>query len=278
MLKRTITALVLVCLFLPVLLLSNTIVLPIVIALISCVSLYEIYKCIGEHKKYYFCIPTYVYAIVSPFVLRYCDRKIYLATAFICGAAYIMYLFMITVWQKGTVKFSKISELFGVSLYIITALNCVIYIRDIEQGGAYLYLLIFIGAWATDIFAYLTGVLFGKHKLIPEISPKKTIEGSIGGTVFCILSFVGFGIVVDNFFNMDPNLIFLAISGAFVAVVAQMGDLIMSLIKREYGIKDYGKIFPGHGGMLDRFDSILCVSLMLAIICVFAGITNIRLI
>ena len=79
-------------------------------------------------------------------------------------------------------------------------------------------------------------------------------------------------------FDTDANLIFLAISGVFVAIVAQMGDIIMSLIKREYGIKDYGKLFPGHGGVLDRFDSILAVSLMLAIICVFAGIINISLI
>ena len=121
-------------------------------------------------------------------------------------------------------------------------------------------------------------MLIGKHKLIPEVSPKKTIEGSIGGTLFCVLSFVVFGIVVDSFFGTNANLIFLAISGVFVAIVAQMGDLIMSLIKREYGIKDYGKLFPGHGGVLDRFDSILAVSLMLAIICVFAGIINISLI
>ena len=121
-------------------------------------------------------------------------------------------------------------------------------------------------------------MLVGKHKLIPEVSPKKTIEGSIGGTLFCALSFVAFGIIVDNFFGMNANLIFLAISGVIVSIVAQMGDLIMSLIKREYGIKDYGKLFPGHGGILDRFDSILSVSLMLAIICIFAGITNIRLI
>ena len=122
------------------------------------------------------------------------------------------------------------------------------------------------------------GRAIGRHKLIPEVSPKKTVEGSIGGTFFCVLSFVAFGLVVDTFFNMNANLIFLAISGAFVAVVAQMGDLIMSLIKREYGIKDYGKLFPGHGGVLDRFDSILSVSLMLAILCIFAGTTNIRLI
>ena len=278
MLKRTITSLVSVCILLPVLFLSHTVALPIALALVSCIAIYEIYKCIGVHKKYYFCIPAYVYAIAAPFLLRYCDGKMCFSIAFIYGSAYLIYLFMITVWQKGSVKFSKISEFFAVTLYIIAALNSILYIRDLENGGKYLYLLIFIGAWMTDIFAYLTGMLLGKHKLIPEVSPKKTIEGSIGGTLFCVLSFVVFGIVVDSFFGTNANLIFLAISGVFVAIVAQMGDLIMSLIKREYGIKDYGKLFPGHGGVLDRFDSILAVSLMLAIICVFAGIINISLI
>ncbi len=277
MLKRTITSLVSICILLPVLFLSDTIALPIAISIVSCIALYEIYKCIGGSKKYYFCIPAYLCALVSPFVLRYYNGKIFLSFAFIYGALYLLYLFMVTVWLKGTVKFSKIAELFGVGLYIIAALNSILYIRDLEGSGKYLYLLIFIGAWVTDIFAYLTGMLIGKHKLIPEVSPKKTIEGSLGGTLFCVLSFVAFGIIVDTFFSMNANLIFLAISGVLVSVVAQMGDLIMSLIKREYGIKDYGKLFPGHGGVLDRFDSILSVSLMLAVICVFAAVTNISL-
>ena len=277
MLKRTITAIISACILLPILFISNTIALPIAMSIVSFIALYEIFKCIGESKKYYFCIPAYIFALAAPFLIRYCEKKIFLAIAFMYGATYLLYLFTITVLLKGSLKYSKIAELFGMALYIIAALNSIIYIRDLENGGQYLYLLIFMGAWVTDIFAYFSGMLFGKHKLIPEVSPKKTIEGSIGGILVCSLSFVVFGIVVDTFFNMNANLVFLAVSGILVSIVAQMGDLIMSLIKREYGIKDYGKLFPGHGGILDRFDSILSVSLMLAIICIFAGVTNIRL-
>ena len=277
MLKRTITALVSICVLLPILLFSQTVALPIAVAIVSFVALYEMYKCIGKSNKLYFCIPAYLFALIAPFLLRLLEGKIFIALSFICGAIYLLYLFMITVWLKGRVRFSEVAEIFLSSIYIISAFNSIIYIRDLENGGQYLYLLIFIGAWVTDIFAYFSGMLFGKHKLIPEVSPKKTIEGSIGGTLICALSFVAFGMVVDTFFNMNANLIFLAVSGVLVSIVAQMGDLIMSLIKREYGIKDYGKLFPGHGGILDRFDSILSVSLMLAIICIFAGITNIRL-
>ena len=129
----------------------------------------------------------------------------------------------------------------------------------------------------SDTFAYFVGMLFGKHKLIEDVSPKKTIEGSIGGIFFCVVSFVVFGIIMDVFFDRSANILFLAISAVAVSVVSQIGDLIMSVIKRHYGIKDYGKLFPGHGGMLDRFDSILAVALVMSAICMLAGIMNIQL-
>ena len=101
--------------------------------------------------------------------------------------------------------------------------------------------------------------------MIESISPKKTIEGSIGGTLFCSAGFVVMGIVA-NYFGRNANFVFLAISGIFMAIIAQIGDLVMSALKRHYGIKDFGKIFPGHGGMLDRFDSIIAVSPVFLII------------
>ena len=162
-------------------------------------------------------------------------------------------------------------------LYVATAMNSLLYVRDFEAGGQYIYFLIFIGAWITDTFAYFTGLLFGKHKLIEDVSPKKTIEGSIGGILFCALFFVGFGLIVDYFFDCEANVFFLFISGIITSVISQVGDLIMSVIKRHYQIKDFGKIFPGHGGMLDRFDSILAVSLGMAAICMFASMTGLRL-
>jgi phosphatidate cytidylyltransferase len=164
------------------------------------------------------------------------------------------------------------------SIYIIAGLSSILFVRDIDHVGRYIYLLIFLGAWMTDIFAYFTGYFFGKHKLIEDVSPKKTIEGSIGGVIFCTLSFIGFGLVMKYCFSgYDVNLWFLGVSGVIISLVSQVGDLIMSVIKRHYGIKDYGKIFPGHGGMLDRFDSILAVSLALCALCMFGQLTGISL-
>ena len=274
---RIITAIVAVCVLLPVLYFSNTVVICVALAAVTVISLYEMLKCIGINKLYV-SAPLYAFGLAFPFLVRYMENLYHVATiAFICGAFYLMYLFTLAIMSHGKIKFSDAATIFTVSLYIIAALNSILYVRDFGENGKYIYLLIFLGAWITDSFAYFTGVFFGKHKLIPDVSPKKTIEGSIGGTVFCAISFVVLGIVTDAFFGTEANLIFLAIGGIIAAIISQIGDLIMSVIKRHYNVKDYGKLFPGHGGMLDRFDSILAVSLCIAMMCMFASITGITI-
>lgn len=112
--------------------------------------------------------------------------------------------------------------------------------------------LIYIFAWASDTCAYFAGVYFGKHKLIPRISPKKTIEGSIGGIIGTVL----FTLIFAMIFREENPMYFVPLA-MFGSIVSQLGDLFASAIKREFKIKDYGKLIPGHGGVLDRFDSIL---------------------
>ena len=116
------------------------------------------------------------------------------------------------------------------------------------------------------MFAYLVGSAIGKHKLIPEISPKKTVEGAIGGIVFTALACLLYGFILEKFFALSVNYLFLAVIGVILSVVSQLGDLFASMIKREYGVKDYGNIFPGHGGIMDRFDSVLATSTILLIL------------
>ncbi len=276
MLKRIITGLVAFCVLVPVLIFSDTVVFPISVAIVSIISLFEMYRCIGKHKRLSLCIPAYLFAAVYPFAMRYMENGAARGVvAFIFGALFLLYLFFVCIRSRGDMRFSEIGEHFTLSLYIVAAINGIIYIRDFGEGGKYLYLLIFVGAWVTDIFAYFTGMLFGKHKLIPEVSPKKTVEGSIGGTLFCAAAFVLFGVVIEALTSLEANYVLLVVSGILAAVVSQIGDLIMSVIKREHGVKDYGKIFPGHGGMLDRFDSILAVSLALSVICFFSRLVGI---
>ena len=279
MLKRTITGLVAIAVLIPALIFSGTIVFPVAIAVVGIISIYEIFKCLGISKKTLFVVPAYIAAFVFPFLLRYMQSSTQVAIiAAICALMYLVYTFAHIIWSHGKFAFNNGLTAYVLVIYILFALNAIIYIRDYDNIGKYIYLLIFIGAWITDIFAYFTGMFLGRHKLIEDVSPKKTIEGSIGGILFCALSFVAFGLIVDYFFNMSANIIFLAVSGIIISIISQIGDLIMSVVKRHYGIKDFGKIFPGHGGVLDRFDSILAVSLGITCVCMFITLTNIQII
>lgn len=278
MLKRIITAVVAICVLVPILIFSDTVLFPAALAAIAVICIFELLRCMGLHKKPVVCIPLYIAAVSVPFALRYTEEKLAFAVGcYVAAAVYLMLIFFSVIRSHGKLTFADGMAVFAICLYVIAAINSILYVRDFGDGGKYVYLLIFIGAWITDTFAYFTGVFFGKHKLIEDVSPKKTVEGSLGGILFCVIFFVIFGVVVDVFFERDANIAVLAVSGAVVSVISQIGDLIMSVIKRHYGIKDYGRIFPGHGGMLDRFDSVLAVSLGMGAICMLTGILGISL-
>jgi len=124
----------------------------------------------------------------------------------------------------------------------------------VDQAGPYglMLWLIVITAFGTDIMAYFSGYLLGKHKLCPHISPKKTIEGSVGGVLGSVILSGLFG-----WFFLPDLLIHCLVIGVLGGIVSQFGDLTASIFKRKMGIKDYGHLIPGHGGILDRFDSVL---------------------
>lgn len=138
-------------------------------------------------------------------------------------------------------------------LYTVVLLSHLYLIRGLPDGMNWVFLT-FILVWTTDTFAYLIGRLMGKHLLAPQISPKKTIEGSLGGLSFCLIS----GILGWKIFGGAPLLAYLGIS-IIVGIIAQIGDLFESALKRSVNIKDSGNLIPGHGGILDRFDSLLFV-------------------
>lgn len=164
---------------------------------------------------------------------------------FIIFISLIFSLFVLVLDQK--------IDVIDISLTILGSLYIPFLFQHIFllDGQKYIWL-IFLTAWGSDTFAYLVGNLFGKRKLYPELSPNKTVEGSLGGIigsgVLCIL----FGIYIKS-----SNLIILFLLGSFCSIISQLGDLTASKIKRYTGVKDFGYIIPGHGGILDRFDSIL---------------------
>ncbi len=267
---RIITAIVLLCIFVPVLLFSDTIIFPIFVSAVSLMAVFEYLKCLGYDKKYALSAPAFLISVALPFLSEYKGGREYVSFVTTIFFVYLFYLFTYAVLEHGKVPFATVGIIFTGVLYIVCAMVSIMLLRRMV-GGEYLYLLIFIGAWVTDTFAYFTGRFFGKHKLIEEVSPKKTVEGSIGGIIFCLISYIIFGYIVKVASGAEPNYIALALSAIVISVVSQIGDLIFSLIKREYGIKDYGKIFPGHGGMLDRIDSIIPVSILLYILVSIGG-------
>ncbi len=141
---------------------------------------------------------------------------------------------------------------------------------DMAKHGDYFLWMIFVIAFVTDTAAYFTGRAIGKHKMAPEISPKKTWEGAVGGLVFAAIAMLIYGVVLRFGFQFDLPLWTYPIAGLIGSIAGQCGDLTASLIKRRMGIKDFGWILPGHGGILDRFDSILFV---IPIVYVFASMT-----
>ena len=128
---------------------------------------------------------------------------------------------------------------------------------DIENGKL-LLVIPFLSAWMADCFAHIIGSLFGKHKLMPHISPKKTVEGALGGLVGSVAGMLIYGSIL-TWLGYGINYGFFALMGVSGALLGLCGDLSLSLVKRKCGIKDYGNLIPGHGGVLDRFDSVIFV-------------------
>lgn len=269
MLTRILTSVVAFLLFLPFLIYSDTLAFPIAMSLCAVISTYELVRCVGLHKNQWVTIPLVLTAAAVPVLLRLLGIGAALPLACALLMVLILYMLAVTILSHGKVDINQSSTALLMSVYVILGFSAMVYIRDFHAGGVYFYLLCFIGAWVTDTFAYFSGRLFGRHKLIPDVSPKKTVEGAIGGILFCITAFVGFAAIYNYFLLPEGGstipLWLMAVIGLVTSVVSMIGDLSMSVIKRHYGVKDYGKILPGHGGFLDRFDSVLAVAVILAV-------------
>lgn len=279
MLKRIITALVALCVFIPMLVFSHTWVSAALIGVCIVIAVFEAIRCIGQKKNFFLIIPLCTASMIMPLYAIYAKQHIdNPQSIFTVGAVVIilvtLYVFTVAVFSSKTFNIADAGLLIAMFIFANYGFTSLIYISNFAANGKYLVFLPFIVAWVTDTFAYFTGRFFGKHKLIPAVSPKKTIEGAIGGTIGGAISVVIFAFAVSTFFKPDggegiiqANYLAFAIFGIFIPIFGQIGDLMMSVIKRNYGIKDYGKFFPGHGGMLDRFDSALANCMILAIVC-----------
>ena len=229
------------------------VVLPILIAALSMIAVHEVLWSTGFLKHTRLSGYSIVLAGLVPFWVYYSGELL----PALCGMfVYVVLLFAEAIGSHKRITLEKMGGAFFLSVVIPFFLSSLLRIRQMEHWMA-LIILPFVVAFLSDAFALFAGMAFGKHKLAPELSPKKTVEGAIGGFAGAIVCTVVYGVVLQLGFSMQINYLYLIVYGALGSVVSQLGDLSFSYIKREYGLKDFGNIFPGHGGVLDRFDSVI---------------------
>ena len=258
---RILVAVVGVPVLLYVVLAAPPVVMMLALTVLAGVGAMELQQCVSGTKRAELAAFGALWASLT--VGWYFNSPERVTVLFLLGT---VFFFGYAILRGGEVKFNQImAGLFG-SIAIGYSFSAFLRLEAVGVHRAYL-LLPFILSFACDTFAFFTGLTLGKHKLAPKVSPKKTIEGSIGGlagNVLCGLLFVW---VMERFFGgsaigYGPMVLLALVCG----VVAQVGDLSFSLIKREFGIKDYGHIFLAHGGVLDRFDSVLFVAPVVEIV------------
>lgn len=263
MLKRTITGVVLAFLAIPAIVFSETYVLTLYLLFLAIVAGYELLNCVGFGKKAAPNVLTFLYvaALVIPFRMIDEYTLYVLSVTFV----YVFLMFAASVLSKGSLDFAVVAEAVACVIYSTLGFVAIACLRDMPYGF-HMFILVFLSAFCTDIFAYFVGFAIGRHKLIPEVSPKKTVEGAVGGMLGCVLVNFVYGAVLSSKLDMHFNLILFCLLGVVISIVSQLGDLILSQLKRRHKIKDFGKIFPGHGGVLDRFDSVIAVGFFMYVL------------
>ncbi len=269
--QRVITAVVLLALLAVVVWQINTPVLVLVIAFLAAVAANEIMRCAKVENTfirvvatgYAACVPFFASAkALTPWVSEAVWGKVIGAVpgvVYLIALVLVLLLAMLKGYAYTTLEDVAVSVFAGA--LVPFGFSVFIRLRDmfqIEQFGIYLIFYGLICALATDSGAQLAGMAFGKHKMSPNISPKKTVEGAIGGLIFSLI-LNGVAIILYNRladFKMDEFAVTVLLAACLpVSFLGMMGDLSASVLKRNFGVKDFGKIFPGHGGVMDRFDS-----------------------
>ena len=220
--------------------------------LISYIGMFELYRIFHVEKE----LPGIVGYLAA--TVFYCNLKwAFLPDLMVVVLGFLMALMFVYVFTYPKYKTEQMLAVFFGVFYVAVMLSYLYQVRAMGDGR-YLAWLIFLSSWGCDTSAYCVGMLLGKHKLAPVLSPKKSVEGAVGGVAGAALLGFLFATVFGGKMTelMYPRLA-CTLACAIAAVISQIGDLAASAIKRNHDIKDYGNLIPGHGGILDRFDSML---------------------
>lgn len=253
---RIISAIIIVAVFVPFLVIGG---LPftLLMALLSVGGLYELVKVRETKKKLPWIVKLFAYVMVVAFCMYNFDSIEFISQFDYRVMALILFLFLspiVFIHDFDQYNFNDALFLIGSLLFIGLSFNLIVITRNFDI--TYIIYLLLITT-ISDTFALLTGTLVGKHKMTPKISPKKTWEGLIGGV------FMGTFVATAFYFtviNSNTSLVFLIFTTMFLCLMGQLGDLVFSSIKRYYDVKDFSNLIPGHGGVLDRFDSLVFVT------------------
>ncbi len=222
---------------------------------VSLIGMHELYRVtkVEEDKLSPLALAGYLGAILF-YILLYFEVSAYTMSGLISALIVLMsvYVFAYPRYRSEQVM----AAFFGI-VYVAVMLSFIYQTRNL-QDGKFMVWLIFLCSWGCDTCAYCVGMLFGKHKMSPKLSPKKSVEGAVGGVLGAALLGAIYAAIVGGYLEASGNQIFVyALICGVGALISMVGDLAASAIKRNHDIKDYGKLIPGHGGILDRFDSVI---------------------
>ena len=270
MVKRIVTAFIGIIVGVAILLIDNKILYTAVLSFFGAVGVWEIIHAVKCEKHKALCWFCVIFSGVVPILLNLSSEFSLKSNVIVFAyLAFVVVLLLIMLFNHKEIRLEKIAMCGSAALAIPASLSCIIYVRYmpwyVEGGflpGVFMIVYLLFCAWFGDSGAYFVGTFFGKHKLCPEISPKKTVEGLIGGIVTvgvaAAVQCLVYNLLLPS--EMKMNYLVLIPVGMLASGVGVLGDLTASVIKRQYDVKDFGNLMPGHGGVLDRFDSVLFVA------------------
>lgn len=260
--KRVLTTVIGLPIVVAVILVSNTYIIDAILTIVALIGMHEYIKCCSSKDakiiKWVSYISTFIIAIAHVVPAALLTKLLIISIPILLM---ILFLHVIVTDQKVTytdVAYTLLGILYVTGSILFVSLTYGIMKDGVQMGKVYIWY-IMLAAWGTDIFAYLVGKHFGKHKF-SSVSPNKTIEGCIAGTLSAAIVCLIYTYCINTFLGHEINMIMIGIVSIILSIAGQIGDFAASVIKRNFDVKDYSNLFPGHGGMLDRIDSLMFIA------------------